>query len=657
MARWAALAAGLLAAACQFKQPDDVPPDAPPVDAPVDARPDLVIGTVSLGYRTETGVEERYTDLTAVAIAALVPDDAEPSGFRTIVGAGTADGRFAIEGVPPEAPYYLKVGTSYYWTTQHQVALRAEVPARATDSVAMSPTPVTVPAPPVPGGHALYDVELVSLRAGVRLEFPIRRVPPASLEADWARNAYGLYEPNRRILPSTTAQDELWLLQHQRRVAPTGVEERVLIGARRFEDASIVDGQARTFQATVEPIASRLPVDLSFGNLLSYAGGYDERSEVGVTRLGVHAVPARAARWFTQGWNPYGAPLAESTAEPSGGSLVAPSLRGDIADPFPSTWPRALAQRYERRFWYRAPGKSEPVSFEGGLTRVVPLPFSGSLTSQLMAPPSGVTIGGQLGVSGGRISTAGGPVEVRWTASPGARQYSVMVLRLNATGIRLGPTILTTESRLDLPSDVFAGAEFFVFAVTAFAGQNDLAGGELYPTGVPGSSATTASGPFRLAVLCGDGDLDPGETCDAGAIETAACDLDCTPRECGDGVRNVTAGELCDAIVDTAGCDADCTAPVCGDGHLNLELEQCDDGNAVDDGNGCSAACRFNRCGDGIVQAYGEQCDTAGASATCDPDCTVVECGDRVINAAAGETCDDGAPDDGDGCSSTCRDE
>ena len=41
-------------------------------------------------------------------------------------------------------------------------------------------------------------------------------------------------------------------------------------------------------------------------------------------------------------------------------------------------------------------------------------------------------------------------------------------------------------------------------------------------------------------------------------------------------------------------------------------------------------------CGNAIVEA-GETCDDAGESATCDDDCTPVDCGDGVVNEAAGE--------------------
>jgi len=54
-------------------------------------------------------------------------------------------------------------------------------------------------------------------------------------------------------------------------------------------------------------------------------------------------------------------------------------------------------------------------------------------------------------------------------------------------------------------------------------------------------------------------------------------------------------------------------------------------------------------CGDGNVTGD-EECDDEGESATCDTDCTDAECGDEVINTTAGEECDDGNEELGDGC-------
>lgn len=63
-------------------------------------------------------------------------------------------------------------------------------------------------------------------------------------------------------------------------------------------------------------------------------------------------------------------------------------------------------------------------------------------------------------------------------------------------------------------------------------------------------------------------------------------------------------------------------------------------------------------CGDGEVGRPVEDCDEGGGeSETCDEDCTTPTCGDGLVNEAAGEECDDGRQEDGDGCSADCLDE
>ncbi len=125
---------------------------------------------------------------------------------------------------------------------------------------------------------------------------------------------------------------------------------------------------------------------------------------------------------------------------------------------------------------------------------------------------------------------------------------------------------------------------------------------------------------------------------------------------CGDGV--IDAGESCDDGGDSAECDGDCTPVECGDRHLNEAAgEVCDDGD-TNPGDGCSSTCSSDEsCGNGIIDAVAaETCDDSGDSAECDGDCTRPACGDGWFNAEANEECDDGdSVDDGEGgCSSRC---
>ncbi|PCC71957.1 DUF4215 domain-containing protein [Nannocystis exedens] len=154
---------------------------------------------------------------------------------------------------------------------------------------------------------------------------------------------------------------------------------------------------------------------------------------------------------------------------------------------------------------------------------------------------------------------------------------------------------------------------------------------------------------------CGDKAMQATETCDEGG-NTLACDADCTPVECGDGLLNPAASEACDDGAENADayddspdevtCNTTCMgkAPHCGDG-------VCQEANE-------DASCADCTCGDGITSAP-ETCDdgmggTQTDTPTCDADCTAIECGDGHPNLAAGEKCDDGNDENDDECRNDC---
>ena len=194
-------------------------------------------------------------------------------------------------------------------------------------------------------------------------------------------------------------------------------------------------------------------------------------------------------------------------------------------------------------------------------------------------------------------------------------------------------------------------------------------------------------------VMCGNGEVDPGEECDAGpAGNTSAadgCRADCRKPICGDGIKDKTEecddgdmnsdqrADACrsnckrsscgDGVLDQKedcdrgqlnsndqpnACRMSCTTPYCGDGVLDA-LEQCDDGpkNSDTEPDACRRNCVAARCGDGVVDQE-EECDqgrsNADAPDICRPDCRSPSCGDGIVDQ--GEECD-GTED----CLDTCR--
>jgi cysteine-rich repeat protein len=95
-------------------------------------------------------------------------------------------------------------------------------------------------------------------------------------------------------------------------------------------------------------------------------------------------------------------------------------------------------------------------------------------------------------------------------------------------------------------------------------------------------------------------------------------DIGADEASCGDGL--VDPGETCDDgdLIDCNGCDSNCTASsVCGNG-VRCGAEQCDDGNT---GNGdcCSSLCQFealdSACDDQDLCTITDRCDGAGGCA------------------------------------------
>jgi cysteine-rich repeat protein len=156
--------------------------------------------------------------------------------------------------------------------------------------------------------------------------------------------------------------------------------------------------------------------------------------------------------------------------------------------------------------------------------------------------------------------------------------------------------------------------------------------------------------------VCGNGILDPGETCDdVNTSNTDDCLDSCQLASCGDGYVHTNV-EGCDDGNNASGdgCSDICVHEViCGDGLVEDE-EQCDDSN-TDDDDACTAACMDAVCGDGIVWTDMEGCDDGNAddADACPGSCEPASCGDGYLQDGV-EQCDDGNVEDGDECLSDC---
>ncbi len=154
----------------------------------------------------------------------------------------------------------------------------------------------------------------------------------------------------------------------------------------------------------------------------------------------------------------------------------------------------------------------------------------------------------------------------------------------------------------------------------------------------------------QCTALCGDTLVDAPEECDDGnMVNGDGCDDACKEEVACNSTAQCPPGNE---------CDGDFCVPLCGNGDID-EGETCDDGDTLD-GDGCSSQCQeepFHECGNTILE-FSEQCDdgnTANGDG-CDDECSLDRpelCGNSAINP--GETCDDGNHIAADGCGPTCQ--
>ncbi|HVU04221.1 MAG TPA: DUF4215 domain-containing protein [Polyangiaceae bacterium] len=205
-----------------------------------------------------------------------------------------------------------------------------------------------------------------------------------------------------------------------------------------------------------------------------------------------------------------------------------------------------------------------------------------------------------------------------------------------------------------------------------YCGDSLISNGEACDEGaLNGSGYGHCSASCALGPRCGDGiPNDASEECDDGidnGSTGSGCKIDCT-KKCGDGT--VDATEECDdgKAENTGGygkCNPDCTfGPRCGDGIKN-GTEACDDGKNDGTYGTCAAGCVLaGYCGDGSLQSPPEVCDEGAANSAsaygknlCTNRCTTAPfCGDKAVDGANGELCDDGKNDGTAGsCTADCK--
>ncbi|MEY4512016.1 MAG: hypothetical protein RLZZ450_4138, partial [Pseudomonadota bacterium] len=153
-------------------------------------------------------------------------------------------------------------------------------------------------------------------------------------------------------------------------------------------------------------------------------------------------------------------------------------------------------------------------------------------------------------------------------------EMAIVIATGDVSSIRLGGAVPTLTSSVTVPGR--PALSYVRFNVTS-GDTNVRAGSDfqaLLATRTSPSGLLAYYNPYRIPG-CGDGGIDPGETCDDGDLVAGdGCSATCT----------IEPGYSCSGTPSTC-------ATSCGDNQIGAPIETCDDGNAVA-GDGCNSNCR-----------------------------------------------------------------
>lgn len=228
---------------------------------------------------------------------------------------------------------------------------------------------------------------------------------------------------------------------------------------------------------------------------------------------------------------------------------------------------------------------------------------------------------------GGGQSTAPGSVGITATVVAGDNCPSIISSAASPAQTSVGGSLSVSALATDpdttaTPPDVltysWSPAANFTSPTSASTKYNCTAAGVATLTLTVNDNHVPTSCPATITMtvncvnvaICGNGTVEPGETCDPpnGTTCSALCQTQTPPPVCGNGV--IETGETCEPP-NTATCDANChtivVAPVCGNGKVETG-ETCDPPN----GTTCDANCQT------IVQDNCGICELGGTTAgTC----------------------------------------
>lgn len=458
------------------------------------SNPDDVEGTCTQIFSTDGDGGTRPCQFGANPPSAVIVG--EDGGLTTITSAVRADSSFTLTNVPMGS-YFLKVGTTWFKTSQRRVSLDYESLGRVDGAMAGTGTTLTVATTGMqPWDDLTHFMSLYSSNSGVAMEAFSLYTTNAPLGGesafDW-RIPYDQYS-TQLLTPmiDSTKGDSVLITQME----STSAGEYRMLGAGMGSGVAMVSGQANTTTvALMSPPASSTPLDIGVASFSQYAADFTTGTAPTLNiefTTGPKALHERGSDGLAFVWGSY----------PQAGSTATPPNPLSYPNPFPSSWGTTVMVQYGGTVSRLMTSATEPRRYFSGITTTMPIQALASPVAAAISPPKDPQLNGmpfamtQTGVT--RTPTLTWAAPTLGTVNRYLVRVEQLQLSSGRTTSRVAGTfyLLPTDTSFTLPTNILLTGQSYVITLSAYKLSTNIER-DLSDFRFPISSATVVSGIVR----------------------------------------------------------------------------------------------------------------------------------------------------------------
>ena len=418
-------------------------------------------GTRAATYYSDKAPVTVNADLSNASVVAFWEAD---GGFASSTGAGTADGKFTVAGLPT-GPVYLRLGNASFIYTAADAVDLAQAEVGRPGQAMVTGTNLTINATGLTAWATYDEVALAVTNNGAKVDDLSKA--GAATPPNGSTSATFLISYTGPLIEAAQG-DVLRLFQNK--VYPTPVPNQVAVSAAAVSSLTQVNGQPSTVNAVFSPLAmSTVDLDLKVSQFEAWKSDVNAQATVGASQFVLYAAPSAATMRGLPGSTPalLFVPMSAGAADVTG--------TFSYGNPFPSTSTVIASRITSFSVPFTAPGASSAVKHSSLHASITPLSFLPSTQLPTISPARQIKVNGQA--ASAALTGVGLSPVVTWVppALGTPDRYILTVVRLvNNAGANVEQPVASirckgTVTRLAIPPGVLTSGGTYVLSLTASA--------------------------------------------------------------------------------------------------------------------------------------------------------------------------------------------